>query len=127
MIACIAFVRRSWSCLAAPAFLLGCASEAASPVDESNSAALGSVAQPIVALERSSGLPVCQRQNQNQVYYVRSEQQLYFCDGPRLRQLDLDSDPSWLTDTIPAPASLCSSGGLVIRMGPDVNADGKLD
>jgi hypothetical protein len=44
------------------------------------------------------------------VYFVRSEDQLYFCDGTQLRELALDSDPSWLTDTVTAQASACPSG-----------------
>jgi hypothetical protein len=127
MIRCVAFVRRSISCWAAPAILLGCSSEDAVLVDQNGADSLGSVAQPIIELAGPSALPACRRENQNQVYYVRSEEQLYFCDGTRLRELDLESDPSWLTDTIAAPVSLCAGGGVVIRSGPDSNGDGKLN
>ena len=119
-------MRGSLSCLVAPAILLGCSGEGAARVDSSVDS-LGSAAQPIVELARPSALPTCRRENQNQVYFVRSEEQLYFCDGIRLRKLELDGEPSWLTDTIVAPASVCPSGGVVIRTGPDRNGDGKIN
>jgi hypothetical protein len=127
MIRCVTFVRRSILCLAAPAISVGCSGEDAVVHLDGDVEALGSSAQPIIELARPGALPVCRRDNQNQVYYVRSEDQLFFCDGIRLRELELDSDPSWLTDTIVAPASACPTGGVVIRTGPDSNGDGKLN
>jgi hypothetical protein len=116
------------SCLAAPAVLLGCGPEDATLVDEGGATgALASVAQPIIGLGKAGDLPACRRDNQNQVYYVRSEDQLYYCDGSRQRALDIAGDPSWLTDTIAAPTTVCPSGGVVIRSGPDTNGDHKLN
>jgi hypothetical protein len=88
---------------------------------------LASIAQPIIELGQTSELSECSSENLNQVYYVLSEDQLYYCDGDRLRELNLTGDPSWLTDTVAAPPSLCSSGGVVVRGGPDRNGDGSLD
>jgi hypothetical protein len=88
---------------------------------------LDSLAQPIIEIGQASELSECRTESQSQVYYVVSEDQLYYCDGSRLRELNLAGDPSWLTDTIAAPPSLCSSGGVVVRSGPDRNGDGSLD
>lgn len=128
MIRCVSLVRSCVSCLAIAGLLVGCSSQDATPVAGSGSAgsSLASVAQPIIALTEVSDLPTCQRQNQSQVYYISSEDQLYYCDGTGLRELELASQPSWLTDTIAAPVTLCSSGGVVVRSGPDRDGDGQL-
>jgi hypothetical protein len=116
-------MRSSWPCLIAPA-LLACGHEEPTLVEEG--ASLGSVAQPIIGLEVRGDLPECRGENQSEVYYVRTEQQLYYCDGNRLHTLDAEVDPSWLTDTIPAQVALCVSGGVVIRSGPDQDGDHRL-
>ena len=108
--------------------LVGCSSQDATPRAREGveGSSVASVAQPIIRLAEASALPKCQRENQSQVYYVSSQDQLYYCDGTRLREIELNSQPSWLTDTIAAPATLCSSGGVVVRSGPDGNGDGLL-
>lgn len=87
----------------------------------------GSVAQSIIEVAQVSEQSTCGPASLNQVYYVLSEDQLYYCDGSGLRELNLPLEPSWLTDTVAAPPSLCSSGGVVVRGGPDRNEDGSLD
>ena len=129
MICRVALVRCFLSCLVVPALLVGCGSEPPSAMLEGDIDAepLASLAQPIIEIGQASELSACGSESLNQVYYVLSEDQLYYCDGDRLRELNLTGDPSWLTDTIAAPPSLCSSGGVVVRSGPDRNRDGSLD
>jgi collagen triple helix repeat protein len=81
----------------------------------------------IATLEYRSALPSCGKTNQGQVYYVSREDQLYVCDGGGYYELDLDLDPSWLTDTIGASSAACSNGGTTIRSGPDYDDDHRLD
>jgi collagen triple helix repeat protein len=87
----------------------------------------GTPSLAIATFEYKSALPACSKTNQSQVYYVSSEEQLYFCDGKKLLPLDLDCDPSWLTDTIAAKTSVCPAGGTVIRSGADQNENHVLD
>jgi Collagen triple helix repeat (20 copies) len=132
MIRSVAFVGSSVLCWTITAVLVGCGRGDETLLDESRIATrqgtspAASVAQPILELEQKSVLGACRRATQNQVYYVRSEALLYYCDGSHLQELDLESDPSWLTDTIAAQSSQCPNGGVVIRSGPDRNADGEL-
>ncbi len=122
MVRCAELMRSSWPCVIAPA-LLACGSEEAPLVEEG---ALAAVAQPIIGLELRSEVPACTSENQSEVYYVRSEEQLYYCDGSRLRALATELDPSWLSDSIAAPAALCPDGGVVLRSGPDLDRDQRL-
>ena len=92
--------------------------------DDGADSSSGSVAQSIIEVAQVSEQSTCGSASLNQVYYVLSEDQLYYCDGSGLRELNLPLEPSWLTDTVLAPASLCSSGGVVLRGGPDRNGDG---
>ncbi|MET0413817.1 MAG: hypothetical protein ABW217_21085 [Polyangiaceae bacterium] len=87
----------------------------------------GTPSLAIATFEYRSALPACSKTNQSQVYYVKSEDQLYFCDNNKLLELELDCDPSWLTDTIAAKTSVCPAGGTVIRSGADQNENHALD
>jgi hypothetical protein len=87
---------------------------------------LAAVSQPIIGLELRGEIPECTSESESEVYFVRSEEQLYYCDGVRLRTIDAPVDPSWLRDSVPAPAALCPDGGVLVRSGPDQDGDQQL-
>src|SRR5262245_36250433 len=52
----------------------------------------------VATFEQRSQLPACSLYSLGEVYYVKSSKELIYCDGKRLRSIDID-DPSghWLT------------------------------
>lgn len=123
MVRCAELMRSSWPCLIAPA-LLACGSDDGAVLEEGG--ALAAVAQPIIGLELRSEIPACSSESESEVYFVRSEEQLYYCDGIELRTIDAELEPTWLRDSIPAPEALCPGGGVVVRSGPDQDGDQRL-
>jgi VCBS repeat-containing protein len=86
----------------------------------------------VESYELASMLPACTPSRKAEVYYVRSEDQFYVCDGKKHRPIDISGPAgkdgkSLLVDTVEAPASVCPTGGVLLRIGPDDDKDGILD
>jgi hypothetical protein len=85
----------------------------------------------VVTYELKSQIPVCNRDRVNLVYFVKSENQFFFCDGKKLQPIDLtcqpDKDAKTLVTTADAPLDQCPTGGVLIRIGLDANRNGMLD
>jgi hypothetical protein len=110
----------------------------------------------VATFESRSELPTCNPSRRGAVYYVTSEQVLYYCDGSSYRQLDAVGEPgpegppgadgadgedgadgmdgadgedgvATLVETREATVHECANGGVVLLIGADRNADGMLD
>ncbi len=83
----------------------------------------------VQSYELVSQLPACTPSRTTEVYYVRSEDRFYYCDGQRHQVIDLSGQDgqSWLVATTEAPLEVCPTGGVLIQIGPDDNRDGDLD
>lgn len=85
----------------------------------------------VVTYEFKSQIPVCSKDRVNLVYFVKSDNQFFFCDGKKLQPIDLtcqsDKDAKTLVTTADAPPDQCPTGGVLIRIGLDANRNGMLD
>lgn len=85
----------------------------------------------VMSYDYLSQLPACTYDRNNQVFYVRSLDQFFFCDGRKLQQIALsiivDKDGKTLVSTADAPPDQCPTGGVLIQVGFDTNRNGKLD
>src|SRR6185503_18306641 len=73
----------------------------------------GSEPAGVETLAAKSDIPTCNASRYGEVYYVRNEDQFYYCDGQRLRTLELTGQPgtSWIVETSAAGAHECPEGG----------------
>lgn len=85
----------------------------------------------VTTYELASQIPACTRDRTNMVFFVKSENRFFFCDGRKLQPIDLscpvDKDGKTLVTTVDAPPSQCPTGGVLIQIGLDANRNGKLD
>jgi len=85
----------------------------------------------VVTYELLSQVPACNRDRTNLVYYVKSENRFFYCDGRKLSPIDLSCPPDktikTLIATTDAPPDQCPTGGVLIQIGLDANSNDKLD
>jgi hypothetical protein len=81
----------------------------------------------VATFEQKSQVPACSYFALGEVYYVKSTKELLYCDGKRLKPIDI-KDPygHWLTELKNAKAADCPNGGVEIRVGIDKNGNGYL-
>ena len=106
------------------------ASAACSPSGDDRPAHVADSA--VLSFELKTQCPNCNASSFGQVYFIVSENQLYYCDGRALQKLDIvgaagADGSSWLVALSQATARDCASGGVLIHVGPDSNKSGGLE
>lgn len=114
-------------CAVASAFHVACADETSSPSRGDNQEGA-----TVATFSVKSELPKCNASRFGEVYYVSSEEQLYYCDGAELRPIEVVGEPgadgtNWLVSLAGATPATCENGGVAIEVGPDIDGDGVLD
>jgi len=119
--------RGVYGVVASMASLIGCGETAIGA--ESDTSGEGIAVVGAVTVELASGLPSCSPERRGAVYFVKSEEQLYYCDTWRYRKLPLPtvSGSHGLCRVEPADLTACSNGGVAISTGVDRDRDGVLD
>jgi hypothetical protein len=81
----------------------------------------------VATFEQKSQVPACSIYSLGEVYYVKSTKELIYCDGKKLRPIDID-DPSghWITQLGKPKKKDCPNGGVLIQVGIDKNGNGYL-
>jgi hypothetical protein len=81
----------------------------------------------VATFEQKSQVPACSLYALGEVYYVKSTKELIYCDGKKLRPIDID-DPSghWITQLGTPKQKDCPNGGVLIQVGIDKNENGYL-
>src|SRR5690606_35089240 len=81
----------------------------------------------VATFEQKSQVPACSFFALGEVYYVKSTRELVYCDGKKLRPIDVD-DPSghWVTQLGTPKKKDCANGGVLIQVGIDKNDNGVL-
>jgi hypothetical protein len=81
----------------------------------------------VATFEQKSQVPACSYFELGEVYYVKSTKELLYCDGRKLKPIDIKNPYGhWLTELKNANAADCVNGGVEIRVGIDKNGNGYL-
>jgi hypothetical protein len=94
-----------------------------------------------IALVDEVELPACHSRFMNRIFYVINDQAYQFCDGKKWQKLDdrhlgdskskiskdLDFERLIEIEDIPRGRASCSDGGVVFRLGVDLNRNEKLE